>query len=354
LKARQAGATMIHDRAIRTLLGICTAILIISALYYTRAILAPVAFSLFIIAIAWPFQSWLQTRIPKLLALAITVLAILIAVSLLASLMIWGFSRIAQWLVNNAARFQMLYAHTTDWLEGYGISVASQLADNFNVGWAIRTVQGIGGRIHGLISFIVITFVFTALGLLEVDIVRRNIESLRSKEIGQSLLRAGVDIAAKFQKYMLVRSIMSVLTGAMIWAVALFAGLELATAWGVIAFVLNYIPFIGPLVATVFPTLFAAVQFESWQLALVIFVSLNLIQFLIGSYLEPRITGATLSISPFVILFAVFFWSFLWGIPGAFIGVPIVIACLAICDQYESSRWVPTLLSGRETPPPSR
>ena len=64
-------------------------------------------------------------------------------------------------------------------------------------------------------------------------------------------MRAGSDIAAKFQKYMLVRSMMSVLTGAVIWGVTLLAGLELATAWGVIAFVLNYIPFLGPLVARV-------------------------------------------------------------------------------------------------------
>ena len=147
---------------------------------------------------------------------------------------------------------------------------------------------------------------------------------------------------------MLVRSAMSVLTGLVMWVFALLAGLELATAWGVIAFVLNYIPFIGPLVATVFPTLFAIAQFESWELAVIVFVCLNLIQFLIGSYFEPRFAGAALSISPFLMLFAVFFWAFLWGIPGAFIGVPIVIAVLAFCEEHESTRWMATLLSGRE------
>ena len=113
-----------------------------------------------------------------------------------------------------------------------------------------------------------------------------------------------------------------------------------------IAFALNYIPFIGPLVATVFPTLFAIAQFESWQMAVVVFGCLNLIQFLVGSYLEPRIAGNALSISPFVVLFAVFFWSFLWGIFGAFIGVPIVIAVLTICEQHPSSRWLADLFGG--------
>jgi AI-2 transport protein TqsA len=342
---------MTQDRVIRTLLGLCAAVLIFAALHSARSILAPVVCSLFIIAIVWPLQSRLQARVPKLLALAITVLAILVAITALGYLLVWGFSRIGQWLISNAARFQMLYMQATDWLEGHGISVASQLAESFNMSWLIRAVQEIGGRLHGFISFAIVTLVFAVLGLLEVDVARRNIARLKSKEMAQSLLQAGTDIAAKFQKYMLVRSVMSVLTGAVVWGVALLAGLELATAWGVIAFALNYIPFIGPLFATVFPTLFAMAQFESWRLALIVFLSLNLIQFLIGSYLEPRIAGAALSVSPFLILFAVFFWSFLWGIPGAFIGVPIVIAVLTVCEQHESSKWVATLLSGRDDTP---
>ena len=342
---------MTQDRVIRTLLGLCTAVLIFAALHSARSILAPVVFSLFIIAIVWPLQSRLQARVPKLLALAITVLATLAVITLLASLLVWGFSRIGQWLISNAARFQMLYMQATDWLDSHGISIAGQMTESFNMSWLIRAVQEIGGRLHGFISFAIVTLVFAVLGLLEVDVVRRNIARLKSKEMAQSLLQAGTDIAAKFQKYMLVRSVMSVLTGAVVWGITLLAGLELATAWGVIAFVLNYIPFIGPLFATVFPTLFAIAQFELWQLALIVFLSLNLIQFLIGSYLEPRIAGAALAVSPFLILFAVFFWSFLWGIPGAFIGVPIVIAVLTVCEQHESSKWVATLLSGRDNAP---
>jgi AI-2 transport protein TqsA len=149
---------------------------------------------------------------------------------------------------------------------------------------------------------------------------------------------------------MWVRTLMSVMTGLLVWGFAALVGLPLAAEWGVIAFALNYIPFIGPFVATLFPTLFAIAQFESWQMAVVVFACLNLIQFLVGSYLEPRIAGNALSISPFLVLFAVFFWTFVWGIAGAFIGVPIVIAALTLCAQHPSSRWIADLLggSGRE------
>jgi AI-2 transport protein TqsA len=299
-------------------------------------------------AIVWPLQRTLETRVPRLLALVATLVVTLLVIAVLGYLIVWSFGTVGRWVIDNALRFQALYLQWTDWLEEHGILVTSFLVENFNAGWLIRAVQEIGGRLQGLVTFVVITFVFTALGLLEVDIARKNIETLSNKEAAQTILQASTQIADKFQRYMLVRSAMSVLTGLVVWAFALIAGLELATAWGVIAFVLNYIPFIGPLVATVFPTLFALLQFGSWQLAVIVFVGLNVTQFLIGSYLEPRIAGAALSLSPFLVLFAVFFWAFLWGIPGAFIGVPIVIAALALCEQRESTRWIAALLSGRE------
>jgi AI-2 transport protein TqsA len=336
------------SRAVPTMLGLSTAVLVLSGLYFARSILAPVAFSLFVIAIVWPFQRALEARIPKLLALVVALVATLVVVTVLGVLIVWAFGAVGRWLIDNALRLQALYIQSTDWLEEHGILVTSLLVENFNAGWLIRAVQEIGIRLHGLVTFVVITFVFTALGLLEVDIARKNIERLGNKDAAQTILQASTQIAGKFQRYMLVRSAMSVLTGLVVWVFTLLAGLELATAWGVIAFVLNYIPFIGPLVATVFPTLFALAQFGSWQLAIVVFFALNLIQFLIGSYLEPRIAGAALSVSPFLVLFAVFFWAFLWGIPGAFIGVPIVIAALTLCEQRESTRWIATLLSGRE------
>jgi predicted PurR-regulated permease PerM len=77
-----------------------------------------------------------------------------------------------------------------------------------------------------------------------------------------------------------------------------------------------------------------------------VFICLGLIQFLVGSYLEPRIAGSALSLSPFAVLFTVFFWTFLWGISGALIGVPIVIAIVTLCEQHQSSRWIADILGG--------
>jgi AI-2 transport protein TqsA len=316
------------------------------AAYFARPILAPVTFAIFIVAVVWPLQASLQKRMPSLLALVLTLLATFAALAALAYMVVWAFGHVAQWLIANTARFQALYGQAVDWLEGHGIAVKSLVETGFSPAWITGAVREIGGQGYGVLSFFIVAFAFLVLGLLEVDIARANIGRLDNPRLRQSLLGPATEISLKFQKYMGVRTLMSLLTGAVVWGFALIAGMELATAWGVIAFVLNYIPFIGPLIATVFPTLFALAQFESWNLAIIVFACLNAIQFFIGSYLEPRVAGASLSLSPFMVLFAVFFWSFLWGIAGAFIGVPILIAALTICGEHDSTRWIAVLMAG--------
>lgn len=142
---------------------------------------------------------------------------------------------------------------------------------------------------------------------------------------------------------MAVRTLMSVLTGGLVWIVAALFGLPLAQEWGVIAFALNYIPFIGPIIATVFPTLLAMVEFGSWQAVAAVLACLYVSQSGVGSYLEPRLSGSALSMSPFVVLFSIFLWTFLWGLSGTFIGVPIAVAVLTFCAHHPDTRWVAIL-----------
>jgi AI-2 transport protein TqsA len=122
-------------------------------------------------------------------------------------------------------------------------------------------------------------------------------------------------------------------------------GLDLAIAWGIISLVLNCIPYIGTLIAVILPVIFATAQFESWKMPVIVFGGLYIIQFVIGNYLEPMIAGKALAVPPFAMLVAFFFWGFLWGMPGAFIGLPMAIALITICEQSPSSRWIVRLLS---------
>ncbi|MCG7394726.1 AI-2E family transporter [Microvirga sp. ACRRW] len=327
--------------------------MLLGAVYIAEAVIAPVAFSLFLIAILWPLQSRLQAHIPRLVALAISIFLLVVTFSGFASLIVWAFSRVGRWILINLSRFQALYNQMILWLEEQGIAVAGLWAEHFNIGWIVSLMQKLTGQVNTTLSFWLVVLVYVIIGLLEVEGTSRKINMLPNHRIARVILGGSEETAVKIRRYMIVRTLMSVLTGILVWAFALLFGLPLAQEWGVIAFTLNYIPFIGPFIATLFPTLLAMVQFDTWQAVIVVFACLNLIQFVVGSYIEPRLSGTVLAMSPFVVLFAIFLWTFLWGLPGTFIGIPITIAVLSFCAQDPSTRWLAIQLGPPdETDPP--
>jgi len=337
---------MARDSTLNVLVGLIAAIAVSVAAYQAAVVFAPLTLGLFVIALVWPIQDWLQRRTPALLALAITMTLTIAVMLVFASLIVWGFGRVGRSVIADAGRYQAIYDAAVVWLESHDISVAGLWAEHFNVGWMLRWAQAITGRVNTTLSLWLITLVYVILGLMEVDDLRRKAQAFIAPDAARMLLSATGDTARKFRKYMVVRTQMSLATGVLVGVFAWGAGLQFAVEWGVIAFALNYIPFIGPFVATLFPTLLAMAQFGSWQAVLGVFVCLNIIQFVVGSYVEPRVSGNVLSISPMVVLFAVFFWTFLWGLYGAFIGVPIAIAALTFCGHYPSTRWIAELLGG--------
>jgi AI-2 transport protein TqsA len=337
---------MVAGSASKVALGIIAAVLVAAAAAQASKVIAPLALAIFIIAIVWPLQRRLQARLPKLVAVAISLITVVTVCLAFASLAVWGFSRVGHSLVADAARYQALYDAAVTWLDGHGLSVAGVWAEHFNVSWLLRITQYVTGRVNTTLSFWLIALLYVLLGLLEVEDARRKIEALQNRTAARVLLEGSSATAAKFRRYLLVRTQMSAMTGLLVGLFAWMTGLQFALEWGVIAFVLNYIPFIGPFVATLFPTLLAMTQFETWLAVIGVFFCLNIIQFVVGSYVEPRLAGAVLSISPLVVLFTIFFWSFLWGLFGTFIGVPILLAVLSFCDAHPSSRWVADLLGG--------
>lgn len=337
---------MISDGSVRAGLTLCAVVLTGGALYLAGPVIAPMAVAVFAIAVIWPIQRWMEARLPQLVALAITLCVTMFVLGTLAALTVWGFGKVARWLVVNAAQLQALYANVTGWLENHGIFVLDVFVERFNVAWLARPFQEIAQRMRDLVGFSLLVLVFMMLGLLEVGALKAKLEAIGGSDVGRRVSEAGTEIAAKFRRYAVIRTLASVLTGVMVGVLCWLIGVDNADAWGVIAFVLNFIPFVGPFIATALPTIFAVAQLQSAEGALAILFGVSAIQFLIGSYLEPRLSGDVLSISPFLVVFSVFLGVLLWGIPGAVMGVPIAIALLVIAKRRPSTAWIAELLSG--------
>ncbi|HXU59976.1 MAG TPA: hypothetical protein VN710_14560, partial [Verrucomicrobiae bacterium] len=98
--------------------------LIVAALYFARVVFEPIAFTLFSMALVWPFQKALEARLPKSVALGLTILLALLVILALAAAVVWSIDDVVHWSVTNIGRFQSLYARWTQWLEEYGIFIA--------------------------------------------------------------------------------------------------------------------------------------------------------------------------------------------------------------------------------------
>ena len=323
--------------------------LVFAALYFARIVLEPIAFVIFAMALVEPFREAAAARLGKGVALTLTLLLTLVVLSIFVWAIVWSIGDIIHWGLANVDKFQSLYMRTKQWLEGHDLFIVD--LSNLNSSSFVGVFQAVAGYVNYFLGFALVVFLFLIFGLAEMDDFKIKLAALDKKMSGWSLLETSGRIAERIRKYMLIRTIASVATGVAVFLFTLAIGLDLAVAWGVISFVLNYIPYVGPLIAVILPVIFSTAQFESWQMAAIIFGSLYVIQFVIGSYLEPVLTGTALAISPFVMLLAFLIWDFLWGMPGAFIGLPVTIALFTIWEQNPSTRWIANLMATSNAAP---
>jgi len=320
--------------------------IILLACKFGQAVLEPVVFAVFIIAIASPLQKSMQARVGKAIALVVTVVTTAAVILALFALIAWGGREVVEWVRQNLDRIEETVTKSTSWLEEHDIFVFTLIAEHFNAASVIRLLHIVAVRVNTILAFAVIVLVYVILGLAETEAFRARIASLENQGTSRRLLEGGRRIGEKFRTYMFVRTIASIATGLAVWGFVQFMELEMAGAWGVLAFALNYLPYIGSLIVTVLLPLFAFVQFGSVETPLFVFLGVLVIQFVIGSYLEPVFSGSALSISPPIVLFSIVLWTFLWGALGAFLGVPLTIATLTILEQFPSTRWLADILSG--------
>jgi predicted PurR-regulated permease PerM len=168
-------------------------------------------------------------------------------------------------------------------------------------------------------------------------------QALRVRKIIQSIIH-------RVNYYLLVKTVISVITGAMIYVLARAFQLELATSLGIITFVLNFIPNIGSILATGLIALVTHVQLGDPNTTAAVFIIATCIQFLNGNVIDPMLMGRALRLSSFGIILSLAFWGAVWGIPGMFLSVPIMVMLLVVCSHVPHLRPFAILLSREGLP----
>lgn len=157
-------------------------------------------------------------------------------------------------------------------------------------------------------------------------------------------------IVRRVNHYLLVKTGVSLATGVAVYVLMEAFGLEFAAPMAILTFVLNYIPSVGSIIATILLSLVALIQVPEPATALLIFVLAGMIQFMLGSVIDPMLMGRALRVSSFGIIVSLSFWGAVWGIPGMFLAVPIMVAIMIVCSHIPSARPVAVLLSREGLP----
>ena len=147
------------------------------------------------------------------------------------------------------------------------------------------------------------------------------------------------------QQYLSVKTLISFLTGVLGYIILLLFGVDFPVLWAFLIFLLNYIPYLGSFIATLLPALLAVFQFESLLTGFFVFLAIQGIQTLMGSVVEPRLSGKTLNLSPTIVLFSLAFWGTLWGIVGLAIAIPLTSVLVITLAEFPSTRSAAILLS---------
>lgn len=152
-------------------------------------------------------------------------------------------------------------------------------------------------------------------------------------------------ISKGIRTYILITTTVSLATGFLTFLICQYFNLEGAVLWGFIAFILNFIPTIGTIIAVLIPTVFALIQLSDFSSILYLFTFLVIIQFVIGNVIYPKLMGNSLNISQFVVILSLVVWGAMWGTIGMFLAVPIMMILLIILSQFESTKNLAILIS---------
>jgi AI-2 transport protein TqsA len=200
------------------------------------------------------------------------------------------------------------------------------------------------GSFFSLVGNTLVVFLLMIFILLETDHFPARVVYAYGEARSGKILEVAQTIVGDVMKYLTIKTLIAVVTGFVFTGLLGACGVEFFVLWGVSAFVLHFIPYIGSYLAVLLPVAMVFVQFSPEAAALMLGI-LVVVQLVLGSYLEPRVMGRELKLSPLFIVLALAFWGWVWGIVGVFLAVPITATIKIVMENFSGTRGIARLMS---------
>ena len=340
---------MTIDKSLSSFFSLATITLTIVGLVYGKALLIPFALAVMVWfllnALANSIQRLTNGKwiIPNWISLTMSLLIMLGLLVLVIEMISRNIGEVIKTAPMYQKNIEVLFG---DLLESFGLEKLPsmmELAKQLDITSALSRVAGSLTVIAGNTGIILIYVIFL---LLEQRSMESKLDALfrepgRRTKIHQILSEIQKDIEA----YIAIKTLLSIATGLLSYIILIYIGVDYSEFWAFLIFLLNYIPTIGSLIATIFPALLALIQFESFTSSLIVFISIALIQFIIGNIIEPKMMGRSLNLSALVVLLSLALWGSIWGVVGMFLCVPLTVILMIIFTNFKKTRPIAVMLS---------
>ncbi|MCB2197485.1 MAG: AI-2E family transporter [Bacteroidetes bacterium] len=228
----------------------------------------------------------------------------------------------------------------------FNIDIVTSIKEFFGEFQYTNLLSGLFNSITDLFGDAFLIIIYTLFLLLEEPFFSKKINAIYSRKDDQDDVE---EILAKVDKsigrYISIKTLVSILTGIASYIALLSLGVDAPIFWAFLIFILNYIPTIGSLIATTFPAIFAMLQFGELMPGVWVLIIVGAIQLVVGNYIDPKLTGDSLNVSPLVVILGLAFWGAIWGIIGMFLSVPITVMLIIILSEIPGTRAFAILLT---------
>jgi predicted PurR-regulated permease PerM len=340
------------------LLTVAALVVVVAGLKLAAPLLVPFAAALFLAILTLPVLTWLeQHRVPRILAVAVSVLINALVIGLLGLLLSGSVASFVEAAPRYQAQLVALIDGLVRALEVRGVPAARWLEEGLFD--AASMVDLVGSTLRGVATLftdlllVITTMVFL---LLEVSALPAKLRAAFGPQ-QVTLIWRYARIRLEVQRYLMMKTVVSVVMGVFSWLGVWLVGLDFPLLWGVTAFLFNYIPNIGPILAAIPPLLLSTVQlgFGPTLFIAALFLSLHLG---VGNILEPMLFGRRLGLSSLVVWLSLIFWGWVWGPIGMLLSVPLTVIARIVFENSRDLRWIAVLLSAEpgeelDTPAPT-
>lgn len=331
------------SRGTHFLLSFAAFVVLVAGMKAAASILVPFLVAVFLSIIAGPLVFWLKNyRVPAGLAVAIVVVLLISILTLIGAFVGSSLNRFLEVLPSYEIRLEQEISGLVAWLEARGVDVPDEgifqwFAPASAMGVVASLLTSVGGMLTNTL-LILLTVVFI---LLEASSFPGKVRAAFVKP--EATLEGFTEFATKLNQYVAIKTAISLATGIAVASWNSAWGIDFALLWGLSAFLLNYIPTLGSIFASIPSVLLALLQFGPGTAVLVAlgYVAINLA---LGSFLEPRFLGRGLGLSTLVVFLSLVIWAWVLGPVGMLLSVPLTMTLKIGLESSEKTRWIGVLL----------